>query len=374
MKTSIQNKARESTSQLVPLASRPQALPRVANEGQTAVESQLDSASRLGHRFDAIDVQPALAAGSAVLQRQGADAGSAGAAHNASGLPQPLKTGIENLSGTSLDDVRVHYNSPKPADLEALAYTQGSEIHVGPGHEQHLPHEAWHVVQQKQGRVKATRQVKGRGLNDSVALEHEAEAMGRKSNGESTSEHGSGCGCSGCQQFDSQESTSAQGSHLTTASNQAIQLMCNRGHKNHGPGPCPDASGHIKNKILNRIRRLGVKLGQYHKQGSEKPQPRRGEEPRTWRETTPKVEERLTRHMNAALRGEPSKARITGMAGSNIAWTVDRATREKQESEGPRHVLQHTGGGGNGDPLDYFEDEEAGDMSETEGESEDYYE
>ncbi|HCC51392.1 MAG TPA: hypothetical protein DEQ30_04490, partial [Porphyromonadaceae bacterium] len=72
---------------------------------------------------------------------------------NKTGLPDDLKTGIENLSGYSMDDVRVHYNSGKPAQLQALAYTQGTDIHVAPGQEKHLPHEAWHVVQQKQGRV-----------------------------------------------------------------------------------------------------------------------------------------------------------------------------------------------------------------------------
>lgn len=34
---------------------------------------------------------------------------------NNTGLPDNLKTGIENLSGMSLDDVKVHYNSDKPA-------------------------------------------------------------------------------------------------------------------------------------------------------------------------------------------------------------------------------------------------------------------
>ena len=33
---------------------------------------------------------------------------------------------------------------------------QGTDIHVGPGQEQHLPHEAWHVVQQERRRVKPT--------------------------------------------------------------------------------------------------------------------------------------------------------------------------------------------------------------------------
>lgn len=99
---------------------------------------------------------------------------------NQTGLPDNLKAGIENLSGYSLDNVRVHYNSPKPAQLQALAYTQGTEIHVAPGQEEHLPHEAWHVVQQMQGRVKPTMQMKGVQINDDEGLEREADVMGAK--------------------------------------------------------------------------------------------------------------------------------------------------------------------------------------------------
>ncbi|MDC0675548.1 DUF4157 domain-containing protein [Nannocystis sp. ncelm1] len=97
---------------------------------------------------------------------------------NNTGLPEQLKAGVESLSGISMDDVEVHYNSPKPAQLQALAYTQASEIHVAPGQEQHLPHEAWHVAQQKQGRVHATAQMKGVALNDEPVLEAEADRMG----------------------------------------------------------------------------------------------------------------------------------------------------------------------------------------------------
>lgn len=75
---------------------------------------------------------------------------------NNTGLPDQLKSGVESLSGHSLDDVTVHYNSPQPAQLNALAYAQGTDIHVAPGQEKHLPHEAWHVAQQKQGRVQPT--------------------------------------------------------------------------------------------------------------------------------------------------------------------------------------------------------------------------
>lgn len=53
-------------------------------------------------------------------------------------------------------DVKVHYNSPRPAQLQAHALAQGDNIHPAAGQERHLPHEVWHVVQQKQGRVKPT--------------------------------------------------------------------------------------------------------------------------------------------------------------------------------------------------------------------------
>ena len=99
---------------------------------------------------------------------------------NNTGLPDNLKAGIENLSGIGMDDVKVHYNSAKPAQLQALAYAQGSDIHVGPGQEQHLPHEAWHVVQQKQGRVQPTMQAKGVAINDDQGLEQEADMMGAR--------------------------------------------------------------------------------------------------------------------------------------------------------------------------------------------------
>jgi hypothetical protein len=61
-----------------------------------------------------------------------------------------------------------------------LAYTKGTDIYVGPGQEKHVPHEAWHVVQQAQGRVKPTIQAKGVGINDDPGLEHEADVMGAR--------------------------------------------------------------------------------------------------------------------------------------------------------------------------------------------------
>jgi hypothetical protein len=102
------------------------------------------------------------------------------AAPNKTGLPDGLKSGIESLSGMAMGNVKVHYNSSKPAQLQALAYAQGSDIHVGPGQERHLPHEAWHVVQQRQGRVRPTMQAMGAAINNDGRLESEADVMGMR--------------------------------------------------------------------------------------------------------------------------------------------------------------------------------------------------
>ena len=99
---------------------------------------------------------------------------------NNTGMPDNLKAGVESLSGIDMSDVKVHYGSSKPAEVGALAYTQGANIHVAPGQERHLPHEAWHVVQQKQGRVQPTMHGKGIAINNEVALEHEADVVGEK--------------------------------------------------------------------------------------------------------------------------------------------------------------------------------------------------
>jgi hypothetical protein len=109
---------------------------------------------------------------------QRADSGAAAPAVGPGGLPAPLQSGIQSLSGMDVSDVRVHHRSPKPAQIDALAYAQGSNIYLGSGQERHLPHEAWHVVQQRQGRVNATMQFNGTAINDSPALEREADVMG----------------------------------------------------------------------------------------------------------------------------------------------------------------------------------------------------
>jgi hypothetical protein len=134
------------------------------------------------------------------LQLQAEETATSQPRQNNTGLPDNLKAGVEALSGYSMDDVKVHYNSDKPTQLQALAYAQGTDIHIAPGQEKHLPHEAWHVVQQKQGRVQPTMQMKqGIAVNDDSGLEKEADIMGDRAVQMKTVAHGDGCNCAGCQ-------------------------------------------------------------------------------------------------------------------------------------------------------------------------------
>lgn len=101
-------------------------------------------------------------------------------------LPERLRRVLQQLSGYDLSDVRVHRASPWPARVGARAFVLGTDIHLSPGAEDALEHEAWHVVQQKQGRVRATGTVGFgeprlglAGLNDEALLEREAETMAR---------------------------------------------------------------------------------------------------------------------------------------------------------------------------------------------------
>lgn len=145
---------------------------RPAGIAQRALSAAMHEQPRLRQLQTYQDMANGAARSNLPLQRMGG---------NHVGLPAKLKTGMEGLSGFSLDDVKVHYNSDKPAQLQAHAYAQGSDIHLAAGQEKHLPHEAWHVVQQKQGRVRPTLQMKGGvPVNDDRALELEADIMGSK--------------------------------------------------------------------------------------------------------------------------------------------------------------------------------------------------
>jgi hypothetical protein len=99
------------------------------------------------------------------------------------GVPHGLRSGVEALSGLPMDGVRVHYNSPAPAQVDAHSFARWPDIHIGPGREKDLGHELWHGVQQMQGRVQPTIDVDGVAVNDDPALEREADEMAARAAG-----------------------------------------------------------------------------------------------------------------------------------------------------------------------------------------------
>ncbi len=107
---------------------------------------------------------------------------------NKTGLPDSLKSGMEDALGADFSAVRVHASSSKAPAEGALAYTQGSEVHFAPGQfspdntagRQLIGHELAHVVQQREGRVAPTTEVAGMPVNDNPALEAEADVAGHR--------------------------------------------------------------------------------------------------------------------------------------------------------------------------------------------------
>lgn len=106
------------------------------------------------------------------MKRSGEPAGP-----QSGGSVDQIISSLEERSGVDLSDVEVHRNSPRPAELGALAYAQGDQVYLGPGQDRHLSHELTHVVQQKQGMVHPTGTLDGMPVNTSPALEQAADTM-----------------------------------------------------------------------------------------------------------------------------------------------------------------------------------------------------
>jgi hypothetical protein len=161
--------------------SRPQA---VQGQFETVQRAAIEDEEQVAQGKSATAQREAIEDEENVMQSKAATAQRAAGpgpdAPNQTGMPGPLKAAVESMSGMDLSGVRVHANSEMPASLGALAYAQGNDIHLASGQEHHLPHEAWHVVQQRQGRVAPTLQMQGVNINDDGGLEAEADRMGAK--------------------------------------------------------------------------------------------------------------------------------------------------------------------------------------------------
>lgn len=127
---------------------------------------------------------------------------AAATAGSGQAMPAAVQAKMEHAFGADFSAVRIHQSDQATA-VGALAYTQGSDIHFAPGqYDPHGPqgqallgHELTHVVQQSQGRVRASTQAKGLPVNEDPALEREADVLGeRAARGEQVSVPGSGGG------------------------------------------------------------------------------------------------------------------------------------------------------------------------------------
>lgn len=151
-------------------ASGPGSGARAVHTGRTAqIRSILEGSPRIKAEREAIQRRASAARARSFGPRGRASRG--------------LRSGAEALSGVRLDHVRVRRNSSRPAEIGAVAFARGDTIHLAPGQERHLPHEAWRVAQQAQGRVRPTTQAMGVPLNDDPALEREADTMGARAIG-----------------------------------------------------------------------------------------------------------------------------------------------------------------------------------------------
>jgi hypothetical protein len=113
---------------------------------------------------------------------------SGATAANSTGMPGPVRMQAQHELAADLSDVQVKPESARARELKALAFTQGNEIHVAPGHwapdtvngQKLLGHELAHVLQQRAGRVRATVAFGGAKVNDDPTLEREADAGGAR--------------------------------------------------------------------------------------------------------------------------------------------------------------------------------------------------
>jgi hypothetical protein len=103
-------------------------------------------------------------------------------------MPDDVQNKMENSFGVDFSDVDIHKDSPQAPSLGALAYTQGNDVHFAPGQynpgskegQELLGHELAHVIQQREGRVKPTKQGKDMSVNTDPALEKEADEQGKQ--------------------------------------------------------------------------------------------------------------------------------------------------------------------------------------------------
>jgi hypothetical protein len=171
-------------------ATDPVAAPRPALRASRAFGDRIDRppVEGLGHHLGRIGIPRTRSCGTGVHPIQTKTLGApssrprlAGDAGSTRMLPESFRSRMERAFGHDFSTVRIHQGSRAGA-IDALAYTQGADIHFAPGRydptsregQRLLGHELTHVVQQRSGRVAMPRGA-GLPINDHPRLEAEAD-------------------------------------------------------------------------------------------------------------------------------------------------------------------------------------------------------
>ncbi len=105
-----------------------------------------------------------------------------------SSIPKNVMNKMESSFNTDFTNVNIKKDSQQAIDIGALAFTQGNSVHFAPGQfkpetkkgQELIGHEFAHVVQQREGKVKANKQIGKFPINDNKNLEKQADEQGKK--------------------------------------------------------------------------------------------------------------------------------------------------------------------------------------------------
>ncbi len=95
---------------------------------------------------------------------------------------------MESSFNTNFSNINIKKDSQQATDTDALAFTQGNNVHFAPEQlkpetkkgQELIGHEFAHVVQQREGKVKANKQIDKFPINDNKDLEKQADEQGKK--------------------------------------------------------------------------------------------------------------------------------------------------------------------------------------------------
>ena len=96
-------------------------------------------------------------------------------------LPNKLLFAAKSLTGLSLENVDVIYDSPKTEQYQSDGFVKNNEIHLAKGNKGLIGHETWHMIQRIQNRVRTGEKTNPHfTINKNKNLENEAHIMGDK--------------------------------------------------------------------------------------------------------------------------------------------------------------------------------------------------